>query len=123
VLRRSKDEVDRSAAMLRSSFHVSPVTSTCAAYAQKRVFFLAFHSEKPNNRMTFPEDKVKQSENIQWRRKRGEEVGYSSYSLLTSALDEDEWSRPGCALPPGKGPPVPIVQEAGWPQSRSGHRG
>jgi hypothetical protein len=27
-----------------------------------------------------------------------------------------EWSasRPGRALPPGKGPPVPIVQEAGW---------
>jgi hypothetical protein len=23
-------------------------------------------------------------------------------------------SRPGRALPPGKGPPVPIVQEAGW---------
>jgi uncharacterized membrane protein len=27
-----------------------------------------------------------------------------------------EWSasHPGRALPPGKGPPVPIVQEAGW---------
>jgi hypothetical protein len=27
-----------------------------------------------------------------------------------------EWSasRPGRALPPGKGPPVPTVQEAGW---------
>jgi hypothetical protein len=27
-----------------------------------------------------------------------------------------EWSgsRPGRALPPGKGPPVPIVQETGW---------
>jgi hypothetical protein len=27
-----------------------------------------------------------------------------------------EWSasRPGRALPPGKGPPVPIVQDAGW---------
>jgi hypothetical protein len=23
-------------------------------------------------------------------------------------------SRPGRALPPGKGPPVPIVQKAGW---------
>jgi hypothetical protein len=35
---------------------------------------------------------------------------YSSYSLLTSALDGGEWSvsRPGCALPPGKGPSVPI---------------
>jgi hypothetical protein len=35
---------------------------------------------------------------------------YSSYSFLTSALDRGEWSasRPGRALPPGKGPPVPI---------------
>jgi hypothetical protein len=34
----------------------------------------------------------------------------------TSALDGGEWSasRPGRALPLGKGPPVPIVQEAGW---------
>jgi hypothetical protein len=41
---------------------------------------------------------------------------YSSYSFLTSAVDGGEWSasRPGRALPPGKGPPVPIVQEAGW---------
>jgi hypothetical protein len=40
----------------------------------------------------------------------------SSYSFTTSALDGDEWlaSRPGLALPPGKGPPVPIGQEAGW---------
>jgi hypothetical protein len=39
-----------------------------------------------------------------------------SYSYLTSELDGSEWpaSRPGRALPPGKGPPVPIVQEAGW---------
>jgi hypothetical protein len=41
---------------------------------------------------------------------------YSSHSLTTSALDEGEWSasRSGHALPPGKGPPVPIGQEAGW---------
>jgi hypothetical protein len=41
---------------------------------------------------------------------------YSSYSFLTSALEGDEWSasRPGRALPPGKEPPVPTVQEAGW---------
>jgi hypothetical protein len=40
---------------------------------------------------------------------------YSSYPFMTSALD-GEWSasRPGRALPPGKGPPVPIVQEAMW---------
>jgi hypothetical protein len=45
----------------------------------------------------------------------GEEV-YSSYSFTTSALDGGEWSAslPGRALPPGKGPPVPIGQEAGW---------
>jgi hypothetical protein len=41
---------------------------------------------------------------------------YSSYSYLTSALDGGEWSvsRAGRALPPRKGSPVPIVQEAGW---------
>jgi hypothetical protein len=40
----------------------------------------------------------------------------SSYSFLTLALDGGEWSasRPGRALPPGKGSPVPIGQEAGW---------
>jgi hypothetical protein len=41
---------------------------------------------------------------------------YSSYSLTTSALEGGELSapRPGRALEPGKGLPVPIVQEAGW---------
>jgi hypothetical protein len=31
-------------------------------------------------------------------------------------LDGGQWSpsRPGRSLPPGKGPPVPIGQEAGW---------
>jgi hypothetical protein len=40
----------------------------------------------------------------------------SSHSFTTSALDGGEWSasRPGHALRPGKGPPVPIVQEARW---------
>jgi hypothetical protein len=40
---------------------------------------------------------------------------YSSHSFLTSALDGGEWlaSRPGRALPPGKGHPVHIVQEPG----------
>jgi hypothetical protein len=49
-----------------------------------------------------------------WRSLRGEE--HSSYSFSTSALDGGEWSAsgPSRALPPGKGPPVPIVQEAGW---------
>jgi hypothetical protein len=41
---------------------------------------------------------------------------YSPYSFLTSVVDRGEWSalRPGRALPPRKGPPVPIGQEAGW---------
>jgi hypothetical protein len=41
---------------------------------------------------------------------------YNSYSFSTSALDGGEWSasNPGRPLVPGKGPPVPIVQEAGW---------
>jgi hypothetical protein len=41
---------------------------------------------------------------------------YTSFSFTTSALDGDEWSasRPSHALPPGKGTPVNIVQEAGW---------
>jgi hypothetical protein len=49
------------------------------------------------------------------RRRLGERI-YSSYSLSTSALDggERSASRPGRTLALGKGPPVPIVQEAGW---------
>jgi hypothetical protein len=41
---------------------------------------------------------------------------YSSCSFTTLALDGGEWSasRPSCILPPGKGPTVPIQQEAGW---------
>jgi hypothetical protein len=59
--------------------------------------------------------KVKQSLYAPWRRLGGEEV-YSSYSFTTSSLDGGEWSasRPGRALPPGKGAPVPNVQEAVW---------
>jgi hypothetical protein len=41
---------------------------------------------------------------------------YSSYLFSISALDGDAWSesRPGRALAPGIGPPIPIVQEARW---------
>jgi hypothetical protein len=41
---------------------------------------------------------------------------YSSYSFSTSALDGREWSesRPGRALAPGKGSPVPILQRVLW---------
>jgi hypothetical protein len=45
----------------------------------------------------------------------GGERRYSFYSFLTSALERWELaSRPGCALPREKVPPVPIGQEAGW---------
>jgi hypothetical protein len=39
-----------------------------------------------------------------------------SYSFMTSALlwGKRSASRPGRVLPPWKGPPVPIGQEAGW---------
>jgi hypothetical protein len=48
---------------------------------------------------------------------QGGEKMYSSYLFTTSALDAGEWlaSRPGPSLLlPEKGPPVPVVQEAGW---------
>jgi hypothetical protein len=46
----------------------------------------------------------------------GAERRYGSYSFTTSALDGGEWSasRHGHVLAAGRGPPVPIVQEAGW---------
>jgi hypothetical protein len=58
--------------------------------------------------------KLKLSHYTPWRHLRGRR--YSSYSFSTSAQDVDERSasRPGRALTPGKAPPVPIVQEAGW---------
>jgi hypothetical protein len=41
---------------------------------------------------------------------------YSSYSFSKSARDGGEWlaSRLSRTLPPAKGPPTRIVQEAGW---------
>jgi hypothetical protein len=59
-----------------------------------------------------------QSRYTPWRRLGGEE--YSSYPFTTSALDGGEWSasRPSRALLPEKGPPVPIVQEAGWTKTK-----
>jgi hypothetical protein len=43
---------------------------------------------------------------------------YSSCSFTTSVLDRGEWSasRSGRALPPRKGPTVPILQETEWAQ-------
>jgi hypothetical protein len=42
------------------------------------------------------------------------ELGRRGGIAPTHSLDGGEWSasRPGCALPLGKGPPVPIGQEA-----------
>jgi hypothetical protein len=40
------------------------------------------------------------------------ERSYSFYSFSTSELDGGEWS--ASRFGPGKGLPVPIVQEAGW---------
>jgi hypothetical protein len=47
---------------------------------------------------------------------QGGERMYSSYSFTTSALLGGEWSasRPGGALSPEKGAPVPIGKETGW---------
>jgi hypothetical protein len=58
--------------------------------------------------------KLKLSHYTSWRRLG--ERRYRSYSFFTSALHGGEWSasRPSRALPPRKGPPLPIVQEAGW---------
>jgi hypothetical protein len=59
---------------------------------------------------------VKISDSATCHRGAWGERRYSSYSFLTSALywGELSASRPGRALPPGKGPTVPIVQEAEW---------
>jgi hypothetical protein len=55
----------------------------------------------------------------------GGERNYSYCTFLTTALDGGEWSasRPGRALPPGKEPPVPIVQEPVWDPEPDGRRG
>jgi hypothetical protein len=52
----------------------------------------------------------------------GGERRYTSYSFLTLALDEGEWSasRPSRALPPGKGCRYPLNMRLGGPQSWSG---
>jgi hypothetical protein len=57
----------------------------------------------------------KQSRYTPWRLLGGR-GGIAPTHLSTSALDRGEWpaSRPGRALPPGKGPPIPVVHEAGW---------
>jgi hypothetical protein len=58
--------------------------------------------------------KVKQSRYMSWRRLGGEEVQFLLILDLGTRWGEWSASRPGRALSPGKGPPVPIVQKAGW---------
>jgi hypothetical protein len=58
--------------------------------------------------------KVKQSRCTPWRRLGGEEVQLLLILDLGTRWGEWSASRPGRSLPPGKWPPVPIVQEAGW---------
>jgi hypothetical protein len=58
--------------------------------------------------------KVKQSLYTPWKRLEGEIKLLLIHDLGTRWGGEWSASRPGRALPPGKGPPVPIVQEAGW---------
>jgi hypothetical protein len=62
--------------------------------------------------------KIKVSCYMPWRLMG--ERRYNSYSYWTSALDGGEWSasRPGRALPPGKGPPVHWI--GGWVGPRAG---
>jgi hypothetical protein len=57
---------------------------------------------------------IKLSHSTPWRRR--EERIYTSCSFKTLALEggKRSASRPGRALLPGKGPPVPVVQEAEW---------
>jgi hypothetical protein len=69
------------------------------------------------------EVKVNQSHNTSMKGK-GERI-YSSYSLMTLALDVGEWSasRRGRSLPRGKDPRFPLNRRLGGPQRRSGERG
>jgi hypothetical protein len=71
--------------------------------------------QKCVDNITAPSDKAK-AVPLHATEALGGDRRYSSYSFSTSALDGGEWSasRPGRDLVPGKGPPVPIVQEAGW---------
>jgi hypothetical protein len=62
----------------------------------------------------FLKKKFKRSHYTPWRRLGGKEVQLLFILELGSKWGEWSASRPGRALPPGKGPPVPIAQEAGW---------
>jgi hypothetical protein len=61
------------------------------------------------------EDKVKQSRYTPWRRLGGEEVQLLLILDLGNRRGvSGQRHAPAALFPTGKGPPVPIVQEAGW---------
>jgi hypothetical protein len=108
-----------------------PLLSSCASqnYAPKNIFWLLITTEifyilsVIDKQAYLHFAKVKLSHYTPTEA-QGESI-YSSYSFTTSELDGGKWSVscPGCNLTPGKGHQVSIVQEAGWPQNWSGHRG
>jgi hypothetical protein len=76
---------------------------------------LVGQSEENNNLEDLDVEGVKNSPATRYGGAWGERR-YSFYSFTTSALDGCEWSasRPAEFYSRGKGPPVPIGQEAGW---------
>jgi hypothetical protein len=79
-------------------------------------FYLGYSYFKCNSVLMalFCINKIKLSHYTPWRRLG--ERRYSSYPFMSPALDggERSASRPVRASAPGKGPPVPTGQEAGW---------
>jgi hypothetical protein len=74
---------------------------------------------------TYPQEITKQSGPATCRGGAWGERRYSSYSLLTSALDSVSGQRhaPAALYPRGKDLRYPLYRRLGGPQSRSGHRG
>jgi hypothetical protein len=104
--------VDELVTLISQRIYVFPVTFCWMA---SEVNSAAINNIKTQIRKTILiKSRVKPSRYTPWRRLG--ERRYSSYSFTTSALDGGEWSasRPDRALPPGKGPPVPTGEEAGW---------
>jgi hypothetical protein len=99
------------------NMHIKIMTLSFLALAERVhkqdiLCFLTKTEKKSWNLVTYGK-KVKQSHNTPMEA-QGERI-YSSYSFMSLALDGSEWSASRlCRALPGKGPPVPIVQEAGW---------